>query len=542
MKISATALLLAGIVSSICALLMAFWAGMPWWSISGLGILFIGLLVMDTFPLQSAGSWARGSAAIGTILGLGYLLFGPHYLDGFHVVWGILVALPVFLGCFYWKSRSTIRWWRSLAIVWAQATDFVWLASAYDKNDRLGFYAALLLCIALLILTKKWFRLPSSAVLGLNTAILIIVGLPVANLLVSPADSLGIPPPLSAKPYSYEFFKRDPAGYMRWLNYYDEQSRSIFQKIYVHKPEGPLTYQLRAGGEGVFCESKISINQKGFRGAEIPGDKKNTYRIVVLGESTTFGWTLYADQKPWPELLENMINERLKPGRPVEVINAGVPAYNIIQNLYRIPSQILPLKPDMLISYHGYNGFSLVNASLPPVVASKPPPVYQRRPLKLLADLEFHIKLNRFKKNLVGRSTQPAAPAQDPMSSEYANAYRELIRICHTNNIHLVLSTYSMAVNQQSDADVIQFYHGTILSLPTVLQACVVHNGIVCRLAAAEPELGFVDTRPGLDGIHEKFIDVMHFAPEGDQQMAEVFFAGIKDNLVKDLARAANSR
>jgi hypothetical protein len=49
-----------------------------------------------------------------------------------------------------------------------------------------------------------------------------------------------------------------------------------------------------------------------------------------------------ADDKPWPELLEQFIHERLKPKRPVEVINAGIPAFTLPDSLTRLGSDILP--------------------------------------------------------------------------------------------------------------------------------------------------------------------------------------------------------
>ena len=87
-----------------------------------------------------------------------------------------------------------------------------------------------------------------------------------------------------------------------------------------------------------------------------------------------------------------MIQQRLKPGRRVEVINAGVPALNLEHNLYRLRKDLLPLQTDMIISYHGCNGFRLLDGALPPV-SGKIPPVYRKRPLELLAGAEHRLKI-----------------------------------------------------------------------------------------------------------------------------------------------------
>jgi lysophospholipase L1-like esterase len=44
-----------------------------------------------------------------------------------------------------------------------------------------------------------------------------------------------------------------------------------------------------------------------------------------------------------------------------------------------------------------------------------------------------------------------------------------------------------------------------------------------------------VDTYPHLDGEHNKFIDPVHFAAAGNQQMAETVFAALKPILEAEL-------
>ena len=122
------------------------------------------------------------------------------------------------------------------------------------------------------------------------------------------------------------------------------------------------------------CNAPIRINRLGFPGG--PSwltPKGDVYRIVALGASTTFGITLNSDDRPWPELLQEVITERLKPARKVEVVNAGVPGYRLEFNVHRLAPDILPLKPDLIICYHGINGFGQLDPSIPSTM-SKPPP------------------------------------------------------------------------------------------------------------------------------------------------------------------------
>jgi lysophospholipase L1-like esterase len=291
--------------------------------------------------------------------------------------------------------------------------------------------------------------------------------------------------------------------------------------------------RLRPNGKVEFFHSHISINSKGFRGKEFAEPKGNTYRIVALGESTTFGFTMNPEDKPWPLILEQMIRERLTPDRPVEVINAGIPGNNLSENVNRVRREILLLKPEMIISYHGANGFRFLYEGLPPV-RGKSPPVYKRRPMKLLADLEHRLALRDFlKREFAIKSPHPTA--LPPMETEYARAYRELIQIARTNGIRLVLATYSMAVNVRSPAAAVEFYEEVFPVIRWQVEGNSTHTAIVKQLIQENPEIGYVDTQPNLDGHYEDFIDVMHFAPSGEAQMAETMFGGIRKFLDQDL-------
>ena len=156
--------------------------------------------------------------------------------------------------------------------------------------------------------------------------------------------------------------------------------------------------------------------------------------------------------------------------------------------------------------------------------------------MKLLADFEYGIKLNRYKKAVLLAAVHERGPSIPPMESAYAKGYRQLIEICETNHIRLVLANYSMAVNAASDPAIIRFYEQISPAVRDDIQANMAHSEIVGRLAKENPDVCFVDTHPVMDGRHEKFIDLVHFTQGGRQHMAEIFFAGIKKPLEEDLA------
>ena len=81
--------------------------------------------------------------------------------------------------------------------------------------------------------------------------------------------------------------------------------------------------------------NEISINSHGFRDYEYNKNKdKNTYRILVLGDSTTYGYGIKMEHS-YPKVLENLLNKNFK-DKKIEVLNLGVSGFNFIDyyNLY----------------------------------------------------------------------------------------------------------------------------------------------------------------------------------------------------------------
>ena len=253
-----------------------------------------------------------------------------------------------------------------------------------------------------------------------------------------------------------------------------------------------------------------------------------------MGESTTFGCTLRPDEKPWPEVLQKLIQDRLHPKRPVEVINAGVPSYNVMDTLYRLRTEILPYKPDLIITYHGVNGFSLLQDGFPPVIG-KVPPRFEERPVRLLADCEYGLKVIQYRRHhTTFQPTLRPVSKEYALKSRYAQAYNSIIDLAHTNHIRLAVANFSMAVNEQTKPDIAKFYDMTFPVYPWV-KANVAHTLLVETLAQEHPEITYINTHSNLDGEHEKFIDEVHFTQDGRNQLAENIYAGIEKTLRIDL-------
>ena len=98
----------------------------------------------------------------------------------------------------------------------------------------------------------------------------------------------------------------------------------------------------------------ININSHGFRGAEFDLDKNDeTYRIMMVGGSTTWGSGASSDSATIPAFLEKKFHSNNH--NKVEVINAGVSAANSIEESYKIRQIYKQFQPDLFIIYDGWN-------------------------------------------------------------------------------------------------------------------------------------------------------------------------------------------
>lgn len=521
---------------------MAVLAGCGWKSVCGLALLVTSVVVLE-YAVEEAHQQRVRVAALSAAWSFSawvvYTLFaGNEKVFGLHLVFTLwLVAIAISPSASR-RFRASALSWRILVVAWLCFAAAIALGMGYCLNDARLFYVGLAGAFGSGLVLLWWFKLPQFCAQAVITLLLVIAGLPLVDSFVRSKPVIQEPIMNYEKYYSYEGARKDPQAYEAWSWY--AMTRWIeFEKGGIDRRRvGEVPFQLRPNTRSRLFDSEVMVNSLGFRGREFFPHKTNAYRIIALGESTTFGYTLTADQRPWAELLEDIIRERLKPSRPVEVINAGFPGRILTQNIYRLKHELLNYEPDMLISYHGYNGFHLLSSAIPQASGAPPPP-YSPRPAKLLGDAEYNLRLRFYRRSRMGKLISEKADFSKPLETPYADAYRELIQIAETNHIQLVLASYSMAVTSRSDPDLIQFYHGGFPAIYTQIPANEAHTLIVEKLAAEHPTVCFVNTHPGLDGEHQKFVDLMHFNKKGEEQMAETLFAAIRPILERELQLTA---
>ena len=124
-----------------------------------------------------------------------------------------------------------------------------------------------------------------------------------------------------------------------------------YGKLVIYEPHSRLFWKIKPYQE---CFTKVGrkpvrINSHGTRGPEFTLQKPpNTIRLLVLGDSKTFGWGL-AEEETYCSRLKALLQERLGAGTQVEVINAGVNAWSYPQMAIYFEEYGRKFEPDVVI-------------------------------------------------------------------------------------------------------------------------------------------------------------------------------------------------
>ena len=101
-------------------------------------------------------------------------------------------------------------------------------------------------------------------------------------------------------------------------------------------------------------ELKLDYNSYGFRDSEFEEPKPdNTFRIIAIGGSTTFGSGV-ENEFTWPSQLQKKL-DGLDSEKNIEVINAGIAGATSFQNYKQIKNKLTSFEPDLFIIFEGAN-------------------------------------------------------------------------------------------------------------------------------------------------------------------------------------------
>ncbi len=275
---------------------------------------------------------------------------------------------------------------------------------------------------------------------------------------------------------------------------------------------------------------RYRVNAHGFRGPEFSVPKpEGVFRILALGGSAVWDINVTAEDRTWPARLAARLNARLSlDGRAlrVEVVNGGVPGYTSAESFMNFVWRGLPIEPDMVIVYQGYNDY-------------KP----NRYP-GFQSDYSHWRALDHSPARRLARSSRalyyltrlagalrPRPPAFDTVAEPGIAAFEDnltnVIVLARSRGIEPVLSTYGLSAterNQRDHPDKLRELerHQPTLTFAGVLDAQRRYNQAVRELGE---RLG-VPVVPAAEGVpadFDHYTDHSHFSDRGADRAAELF-------------------
>lgn len=120
------------------------------------------------------------------------------------------------------------------------------------------------------------------------------------------------------------------------------------ENFYLNKNK-ILVYSMKPGKNNWFYGTDIVINKQGFRDVDFD-TKKDTIKIMCLGDSTTFGGTVDTNSL-YTNVLSRLLNKKYS------VYNLGVDGYNTIQEAENLRINGIRYKPDIVLVTFCLNDF-----------------------------------------------------------------------------------------------------------------------------------------------------------------------------------------
>jgi lysophospholipase L1-like esterase len=284
----------------------------------------------------------------------------------------------------------------------------------------------------------------------------------------------------------------------------------------------------------------ISTNSLGFRGPEMRSQKPTgTKRIAIVGGSAVFGYLVNDGQEAARLLQEGFRSD----GCAVEVINAGVPGYNLFQSLVRYEETVAPLAIDIVILYAGFNDLPYLMSEVPDADN------WQRRPVA------------SYWERLLGRSVGYGLVAY--RLGQHGSEFTDGVRL------HATVTEAGRAQfrsNLQAMADAVQ---RSGASLVICAQATAARHGVTGRLRsqlgssdeeiertiqtfawihetlqkfADEQQAMFIDVSSEIPPTSQYLGDVIHLTVEGERRLAGVLARRLKPLIEPCVATDAHNQ
>lgn len=243
-------------------------------------------------------------------------------------------------------------------------------------------------------------------------------------------------------------------------------------------------------------------------------------------------------------LLQELLNRGRSDGLKFEVINAGIPGYGLADQARMADRVILPLRPNLVVVYPGFNDFG---GYCSVVSGGQARPAQARAGLPMVTTPSWLLSVELIQKNTVGLRTPPAAETsyRSPSSIDM-NPYRAkldgLVSVFKQAGVPVVLATNARAYRPEQPPDLqrrlsetARFYN-PCFDVNGLHQLYDMHNREIL-LAAQRHGVHAIPLGSLVPGGPEHFVDASHFSQLGERVVAEHLHRFLVDQALVPSAR-----
>lgn len=305
---------------------------------------------------------------------------------------------------------------------------------------------------------------------------------------------------------------------------------------------------------------QIKINALGFRGAYDPEIPKppETYRVVILGESSTFGF-YNRDHETFPFYLEQKLREAY-PLKHVEVLNMGIP-HAAMENISALAeAELAALEPNLVVLYAGCNDATKISSeaemknsyrfkdwllersvawrwAYPSLKA-----VYYSLTMDLGVDIAGlpHLRTPlRLKSRLIEEIRRK-------IFIRYMSNVEKLVGMARELNVPILLTSQSYTLHYEAEAEtknqwmpyareveIIKHKYESRKILWAVEATLLIHSDLMeglKKIASNGARVYYVDGIAALDPLRDEMLSHVHLSSKANQRLAGAFSDFILEN------------
>lgn len=305
--------------------------------------------------------------------------------------------------------------------------------------------------------------------------------------------------------------------------------------------EGDETHgrRLKPGARLTGKERRLSINDWGFRGAQIPKAKPaNTVRIAALGDSTTFGMEASSDDAVWVAQTVRSLNDGAAGGARFDAINAAVPGYTLDYSIHQMQAEVAEFSPDIVVLLQTSTDIAAHSRRQWPSRPANSSTTGIGRWVHRHSLLLNLVRVNAatFSGALLGRNT--ARRLDEAGLTAYRRRLHRLIDTCEASGSRVILCTCPRsfgdrrAPTSQAVLATSALANNTALSLAGLNDAYDRYNDAI-RSVARQRGVALVDLATLVPQRCDYFIDAVHLNDRGHQLVAHA----VADTVAREIGR-----